>query len=147
MEPVRVLFLCTGNSARSQVAEALLRHRGGGRVVAGSAGSTPRDRVHPLAVRVLHEHGIEWAGRQPRSIDDAAREPWDLVVTVCSRAREACPVLPGGPPREHWELEDPAAVEGEDERRRAFDATFDDLSGRIDDTLQRLPERRQHRSG
>ena len=133
-----MLFLCTSNSARSQIAEALLRHRSAGRIVAGSAGSQPKAEVHPMALRVLDDHGIPWAGRRPRSVDDAAREPWDVLVTVCSRARESCPVLPGVRAVEHWDVEDPAAVPGEAERSRAFLDVFDELSSRIDRLVAEL---------
>jgi arsenate reductase len=133
-----VLFLCTGNSARSQIAEALLHHRSAGRIVAGSAGSQPKTDVHPMALRVLHEHGIPWEARRPRSVDDAARQPWDVLVTVCSRARESCPVLPGVRTVEHWDVEDPAAVPGEAERTRAFLDVFDELSSRIDGLIANL---------
>lgn len=88
--PLRVLFVCTGNSARSQMAEALLNRKGAGRFAAASAGSHPASRVNPLAVRVLAEHGIEWSGHRPRAMDGLEREPWDLVITVCDRAKESC---------------------------------------------------------
>jgi protein-tyrosine-phosphatase len=135
--PRRVLFLCTGNSARSQIAEALLQHRSGGRIVAGSAGSQPKPEVHPLAVEVLREHGIAWEGRRPRGIDEAAREPWDVVVTVCSRARETCPFIPDVAVREHWDVEDPAAAP-EAQRPRAFRDVVEELSRRIDGLVTAL---------
>ncbi|MFL5575014.1 MAG: arsenate reductase ArsC [Gemmatimonadaceae bacterium] len=129
--PLRVLVLCTGNSARSQIAEALLAARGGGRVEAASAGSRPAPRVHPLAVEVLREHGLEWRGRAPRHVADVERERWDLVITVCDDARDACPVLPGAAARAHWGLPDPAAVPAEAEARRAFRATYEELDRRV----------------
>jgi protein-tyrosine-phosphatase/N-acetylglutamate synthase-like GNAT family acetyltransferase len=120
-EPLRVLFLCTGNSARSQIAEAVLNARGFGRFVADSAGAGPAARVHPLALEVLRDAGIEWRGHAPRTVDDCGGREWDLVITVCDHAREACPVLPGHPALAHWGMPDPAGVEGTDaERRRAF---------------------------
>ena len=85
----RVLFLCTGNSARSQMAEALLNWKGKGRFEAHSAGSRPAAQVNPFAIATLREHGIPWAGHAPRGIDGLEREPWDFVVTVCDRAKEA----------------------------------------------------------
>ena len=131
--PLRVLFLCTGNSARSQIAEALLRHKGQGRFIAGSAGSNPAPAVNPLAIAVLDEHGIEWQGRRPKSIDDVIGERWDLVITVCDRAKEACPVLPGQPMFAHWGLPDPAEATGtREERLRVFRETAVQLGRRID---------------
>lgn len=105
---MRVLILCTGNSARSQIAEALLHHRGAGRVHAESAGAKPAARVNPGAIAMLREQGIEWTGREPRGIDAIAGQPWDLVITVCDNAREACPVLPGAGAMAHWGMDDPA---------------------------------------
>lgn len=131
--PKRVLILCTGNSARSQMAEALFATRGAGRFIAASAGSRPAARVHPLAVQVLAEAGIEWHGRTPRGLDGLDREPWDLVITVCDRARESCPFFPGQPVLAHWGMPDPAEVEGsEDVRLAAFRDAFITLGRRID---------------
>ncbi|HVO35926.1 MAG TPA: arsenate reductase ArsC [Gemmatimonadales bacterium] len=117
-EPFRVLVLCTGNSARSQMAEALFNALGGGRVVAESAGSQPAPRVNPLAIETLARHGIVWKGHEPRSVDGLEREPWDAVITVCDKAREACPVFPAHPAIAHWGMSDPAEVVGSDEARR-----------------------------
>lgn len=105
--PFRILVLCTGNSARSQVAEALLATKGSGRIVAKSAGSHPSKGVNQLAVDVLRRHGIEWGGRRPKSIDEVAGEAWDLLITVCDHANESCPHLPGMKARVHWGLPDP----------------------------------------
>jgi arsenate reductase len=118
-DPLRVLVLCTGNSARSQMAEALFNQLGRGRVLAQSAGTQPAARVHPLALATLAEHGIEWAGHPPRAIDGLEREPWDFVITVCDRAKESCPVFPGQPVLAHWGMSDPAEVVGDEETRRA----------------------------
>src|SRR5687768_661865 len=93
--PLRLLFLCTGNSARSQIAEALLQQKGRGRFIAGSAGSRPAAAVNPLAIAVLEEHGIPWRGHTPKSVDDVLGERWDFVITVCDRAKESCPIFPG----------------------------------------------------
>jgi arsenate reductase len=129
----RVLFLCTGNTARSQIAEAILNHNGAGRFVAESAGSEPARRVHPYAVDVLRESGIEWRGHSPRGLDGLDRERWDFVITVCDRAREACPVFPGQPVLCHWGMPDPAAVSGDErEQRRSFRDTFTLISRRLD---------------
>lgn len=111
--PLRLLVLCTRNSARSQMAEALFVKEGGPGIVVASAGSDPGPGVHPLAVEVLAEVGIDWCGRPSRSIDAVAHEPWDAVITVCDAARDACPYLPGASATAHWGLVDPAAVEGE----------------------------------
>ncbi len=143
--PLRVLILCTGNSARSQMAEAILNQRGGGRFVVESAGSQPAARVNPYAVEILREAGIEWAGRRPRGIDDVVDRPWDIVITVCDRAREACPFFPGQPVLAHWGMEDPALVEGSDEtRRRAFRDALQLISRRIDLMLS-LPSEKLER--
>ena len=139
MKTYRVLFLCTGNSARSQIAEAILNHRGRGRFLAESAGSSPAPRVNPLAIDVLRECGIEWQGHQPRGLEGLDRGDWDFVITVCDQAREACPVFPGQPIIAHWGMADPAAVEGDEgSRRRAFLDAFTLISRRID-LLQALP--------
>lgn len=137
--PFRILVLCTGNSARSQIAEALINRKGHGRLVAGSAGSRPAARVNPYAVRVLAEAGIDWAGHAPQSIDAVIGEPWDCIITVCDNAREACPVFPGQPITAHWGMPDPAEVEGtDDEKLRAFRETLNVLGRRVD-LLMALP--------
>jgi len=129
----RVLFLCTGNSARSQMAEALLNWKGKGRFEAHSAGSRPAAQVNPFAIEVLREHGISWAGHAPRSVDGLEREHWDFVVTVCDRAKEACPIFPGQPILAHWGMPDPAEVEGDRATKQAaFRDAFVLLSRRID---------------
>jgi len=117
--PLRVLVLCTGNSARSQMAETLFNQLGHGRIQAESAGSRPALRVNPLAVEVLTEHGLAWSGHPPRGLDGLEREPWDFVITVCDRAKEACPIFPGQPVLAHWGMPDPADVGGDDATRRA----------------------------
>lgn len=129
----RVLILCTGNSARSQIAEAIFNRKGGDRFVAESAGSRPAARVNPLALEVLRESGIEWQGHQPRGLDGVDRETWDLVITVCDNAKESCPVLPGQPVLAHWGMPDPAAVEGDEQAKRtAFRNALTLISRRID---------------
>lgn len=128
----RVLVLCTGNSARSQIAEAILAARGRGRIEAGSAGSHPAPKVNPYALATLSRHDISWAGRAPKGIDDVLGAPWDLLITVCDHANESCPLFPGTPPRVHWGLPDPAHATGSDgEIAAAFEATFDALDRRI----------------
>lgn len=116
----RVLFVCTGNSARSQIAHALLTHLGGDRFEAASAGTDPAPRVNPGALAALAEAGIPWRGEPPRSVDGLEHQRWDLVVTVCDDAREACPLFPAGPIKAHWGMADPAAVQEPAARRRAF---------------------------
>lgn len=129
--PIRVLFVCTGNSARSQLAEALLRQLGGADFEVASAGTEPKG-VNPLAVRVLAELGIDWSGATSKGIEPFVDAPWDYVITVCDRARQACPVFPGRQNALHWGLEDPAEVEGtEAERMAAFRRTATELSGRL----------------
>ena len=109
--PVAMLFVCTGNSARSPMAEALLRHHAAGRVTVTSAGTRPRPALHPDAVRVLaDEFDIDVTGQQPRHLDSLADRTFDYVVTLCDRARENCPELPGRPRRIHWSIADPATV-------------------------------------
>lgn len=131
--PLRVLILCTGNSARSQIAEALLNHKGAGRVVAASAGSRPAPRVNPLAPRVLAEAGIEWRGHAPQGIDAVFGQPWDMIITVCDNAREACPVFPGQPVTAHWGMPDPAETQGSDaEQLAAFRDALTLISRRVD---------------
>lgn len=137
--PFRVLVLCTGNSARSQIGEALLATRGAaraaGRVQAASAGSRPAARVNPYAVEVLRDHDIAWEDRAPKSIDDVAGEPFDLVVTVCDHARDACPFFPGATAQVHWGLPDPADETEPDAARAAFAATYEALAARVDALL------------
>ena len=118
-DPFRLLFLCTGNSARSQMAEAILNFKARGRVAAESAGSRPAARVNPLALETLDHYGIAWNGHPPRSVDGLEREAWDFVITVCDKARESCPVFPGQPMLAHWGMPDPAEVVGDEATRRA----------------------------
>lgn len=128
-----VLFLCTGNSARSQIAEALLTARGKGRFRAGSAGVRPAAVVNPHAVNILRQHGIDWSGRAPKAIDEILTERWDFVITVCDNAKESCPNLPGHPVFAHWGMPDPAQVDGDEaSRREAFRLSAALLARRID---------------
>ncbi|MFI5227110.1 MAG: arsenate reductase ArsC, partial [Candidatus Limnocylindrales bacterium] len=129
--PIRVLFVCTGNSARSQMAEALLERIGGVDFSVDSAGTTPRG-VNPFALQVLADAGIDWSGARSKSVDEFLGEPFDYVITVCDRARQACPVFPGRYNSLHWVLDDPAEVEGTDEEKRAaFQRTYMELGQRI----------------
>lgn len=110
--PVRVLFLCTHNSARSQMAEALLRQMGGSTVVVWSAGTEPAG-VHRLAVQVMAEMGIDIGGQNSTALSEFADRTFDYVITVCDRAREECPVFPDDPAQIHWSIPDPVAVTGD----------------------------------
>jgi ArsR family transcriptional regulator, arsenate/arsenite/antimonite-responsive transcriptional repressor / arsenate reductase (thioredoxin) len=132
-EPLRVLFLCTGNSARSQVGEALLRHISRGRVEVFSAGSQPRPEIYPMARRAVKDlFGLDMAGQHPKPLEQFRGERFDYVITVCDRAAESCPVFPGDSKRIRWSFEDPAAVEGDDaKKRRAFEQTARDMASRI----------------
>jgi protein-tyrosine-phosphatase/DNA-binding transcriptional ArsR family regulator len=127
----RVLFLCTGNSARSQMAEALLEHRSGHLIHARSAGSHPKP-LHPNAVRVMAERGIDIAGKPTKHLRRLARTRFDYLITLCDKVREVCPEFPGQPTTAHWSLADPtAAGDSDDESYPAFLRTADELDERI----------------
>ena len=133
----RVLFLCTGNSARSIIAEAILNHVDSARFRAFSAGSFPKSTVHPLALETLAEHGLPIDGYRSKSWNEFATPDaprLDFVITVCDQAAgEVCPVWPGHPARVHWGIPDPAAAPGDDEeRRQAFRRAFSELKTHID---------------
>lgn len=145
---MNVLFLCTHNSARSILAEALLNHLGQGRFQGYSAGSSPREnqRPNPLAFAVLEEAGVPTAGLRSKSWDEFAAPSapsMDLVITVCDNAAgELCPVWPGHPAKLHWGYADPSAVEGTDEdRRAAFRITRDLIRERLEHFIE-LPDPR-----
>lgn len=134
--PFNVLFLCTGNSARSILAESLLNHWGRGAFVAFSAGSHPKGAVHPIAIELLRQMRLPTAGLRSKSWDEFAAPgapPLDFVFTVCDNAAgEMCPVWPGQPITAHWGVPDPAAVEGSDtDKWLAFRAAFRELENRI----------------
>ncbi len=137
--PRSVLFLCTGNSARSQIAEALMNKKANGKFIASSAGSKPAERVNPFAIRALKEIGIDWTGRAPRSVDEFMGQMFDFVITVCDNAKEACPVMPGHPIHAHWGMEDPAEVEGTDDQKAHAFASTRVLLGRRIDLMLALP--------
>jgi protein-tyrosine-phosphatase len=128
----RVLFLCTGNSARSQIAEALTRVRSDGRVEACSAGSHPKT-LHPNAVRVMREeHGIDIAGQRTKHLDEYTSAKFDRVITLCDRVREVCPELPGEPEAIHWSIPDPAAGQTDDDTSYPeFERVAADLETRV----------------
>jgi protein-tyrosine-phosphatase len=123
---LRLLFLCTGNSARSQMAEALAEQLGGGSVEAFSAGSAPKP-LRLEAVRVMRDRGIDIAGRRSKHLDELAGERFDCVITLCDRVREVCPEFPGSPEAIHWSIPDPAR----DDDPGAFDRVADELAARI----------------
>ena len=143
MAAFNVLFLCTGNSARSILAEAYLNSAGKGRFRAFSAGSKPGGRVNPFALALIGKHRIDTAGLRSKSWEEFARPgapTMDFVFTVCdSAAAEPCPFWPGQPMTAHWGVADPAAVQGSDEdKRRAFLRAFKELSTRIN-LLMNMP--------
>lgn len=135
----RILFLCTGNSARSQMAEGLLRHHAGDRLEAYSAGLDPKD-VNPLAVRAMSEIGIDISGQRSKSLSEhMGRMHFSFVITLCSNAERSCPaVFPGMGRRLHWDLEDPSAAAGTDEERlEVFRRVRDEIAQRI---IRFIPE-------
>ncbi len=127
----RVLFLCTGNSARSQIAEALLAHRSAGTVEVASAGSHPKP-LHRNAVRVLERRGIDISANRTKHLDEFRSQRFDLVITLCDRVREVCPEFPSHPELVHWSMPDPAAEGPTDSASYpAFERTADELERRI----------------
>ena len=131
----RVLFLCTGNSARSQMAEGLLRHLAGDRFEAASAGTHPVG-VNPLAVRAMQEIGVDISAHQSKPLAGFLGQHFPCLITVCDRANESCPVFPGVAQRLHWPFEDPAAAQGSDEERLAvFRRVRDQIAERIREFL------------
>jgi arsenate reductase len=128
---LRVLFLCTGNSCRSQMAEGWARFLSKGQVEAFSAGTEPKP-LHPLAVRVMHDVGIDISGQQSKAMEVYVDQPFDFVITVCDSAKERCPVWPGIKERIHWGFDDPAEATGsEEERLRVFARVRDEIRNRI----------------
>ena len=131
LDPIRVIFVCTGNSARSQMAEALLRRDGGAAFDVVSAGVSPRG-VHPMTIRALDKVGIDIRDARSKSVGEFLGQRFDYVITVCDRARATCPVFPGGSVTLHWGVDDPAEATGtEAERQVAFDRALKDLAIRI----------------
>jgi arsenate reductase len=130
-----VLILCTGNSARSQMAEGLLRHAAGDRFEVSSAGTQP-SRVRPEAIAVMQELGIDISSQRSKSVEEFAARDFDYVLTVCDNAKESCPIYPGHGNRLHHSFEDPAAVQGTDEYRLA---AFRRVRDQIRDYLKGFP--------
>ena len=137
-DPKRVLILCTGNSARSQMAEGLLRHLSPqDRFEVFSAGTEP-SRVNPLAIEAMREMGIDISGQRSKSVDEFRGQEFDYVITVCDQAAENCPVFPGKAERIHWSFDDPAAVEGDEGARLAvFRRVRDEIEGRLRGLVER----------
>jgi arsenate reductase len=130
-EPIRVLFVCTGNSARSQIAEAILRHQGGAAFEVASAGTEPKG-VNPLTVRILAEVGIDITSARSKSVAELLDQRFDYVITVCDQARESCPVFPGAHESIHWGFDDPAAAEGDEAARlKVFRRVMNEISVRL----------------
>jgi arsenate reductase len=134
---VNVLVLCTGNSCRSVMAEALINDLGHGRYQAWSAGSFPVGYVHPKSIETIKRHGIDPGRPRSKSWDEFAEQSFDLVITVCDQAAgESCPLFPGNPKKLHWSTPDPAKVTGsEAEIDAAFDQAFFMLKNRVEDVL------------
>ena len=140
--PIRVIFVCTGNSARSQMAEALLRRDGGAAFDVVSAGVSPRG-VHPMTITALAKVGIDITGARSKSVGEFLGQRFDYVITVCDRARATCPVFPGGSATLHWGVDDPAEATGTDEERQAaFEHALKELSIRIHTFLPLVTSRR-----
>jgi len=132
----RVLFLCTHNSARSQMGEAFLRSLAGNRFEVASAG-THATRVHPLAIRAMADIGIDLSGQTSKLVGELVHQPWDYVITVCDAANEACPVFPNKSSRLHWSFEDPSQATGTDEQRLdVFLRVRDQIERRIADWIR-----------
>jgi ArsR family transcriptional regulator, arsenate/arsenite/antimonite-responsive transcriptional repressor / arsenate reductase (thioredoxin) len=144
--PARVLFLCTGNSARSQIAEALAEQLSGGGVSAASAGSHPKP-LHPNAVRVMRARGIDLAGRRSKHLGEFAAKRFDYVISLCDRVREVCPDFSGGPALIHWSIPDPAREPGSDEETLpAFERTATELHTRVGfliEAIEQTPNTRE----
>ena len=133
----RVLILCTGNSCRSQMAEALWEAQAEGSWEAVSAGSRPAGYVHPLAVKAMSELDLDIAANESKHVDEFKDEPFDLVVTVCDSAKESCPVFPGAKQTQHWPFDDPADAQGtEDQKMEVFRRVRDEIRTRIREHLE-----------
>ena len=128
--PLQVLFLCTHNSARSQMAEGILRYHGGNQVEAFSAGNQPSE-VRPEAVRTMQALGIDISHHRSKHLDEFIGQSFDYVITVCDQANETCPVFPGDPHRIHWSFHDPSAIEDPKTRIRTYEQIAQELTRRI----------------
>lgn len=130
----RVLFLCTGNSARSQMAEGLLRHLAGDKFKVFSAGVRPT-QLNPLAIKVMSEIGIDISKQKSKSIKEFFGQQFDYVITVCDNAKQVCPVFPGKYGKIHWKLEDPAGAQGSEEDKTKF---FREIRNKIDKKIKKI---------
>ena len=136
--PKRVLILCTGNSARSQMAEGLLRELGGGRFEVQSAGTRP-GQVRPEAIEAMREVGVDISHHRSKSVEEFAGQAFDYVITVCDNARESCPVFPSGTRRVHWSFDDPAAADGDfDARLAVFRRVRDEIAARLREFAEKV---------
>lgn len=143
--PARVLFLCTHNSARSQMAEGLLRTFGSDKVEVFSAGSEPTT-IHPLAIKAMAHIGVDLHEHRPKHFDEFAGQTFDYIITVCDRVRELCPVFPGDPKQIHWSFSDPAAIEGNQQtQEKGFAETAQQLKIRIDLLLLMIERSRKEK--
>jgi arsenate reductase len=134
--PIRVLILCTGNSARSQMAEGLLRHASAQKFEVASAGIDP-SFVRPEAIEAMREIGIDISSHRSKSIDEFREQPFDYVITVCDNANQQCPMFPGVSRRIHWGIKDPAAIEGNNQKRLdAFRQARDELRERLSEFMK-----------
>ena len=132
MSVKRVIFLCTGNSCRSQMAEGWLRHLGGEEFEVFSAGTHPAGK-NPLALRAMEEVGVDIARQESENLDKYVDQSFDYVITVCDRAKETCPIFPGGDRQLHWSFDDPAEAEGSDEERMPeFRRVRDEIRERVE---------------
>jgi arsenate reductase len=150
----KIIFLCTGNSCRSQMAQVLMNHLGQGRIEAFSAGSKPAGYVHPLAIKTLEDAKLSTEGLRSKSWEGYQGQSFDFVITVCDRAKESCPIWPGQPVTAHWGFEDPADATGtEEQKERVFRKVFMEIQIRIKsflalpiDTLSHFELEKQVRS-
>lgn len=145
LPPTRILFLCTHNSARSQMAEALMKSLGKSRVYVESAGTEP-SVVNPWAIETMAERGIDIRANRSKHLDEFLGQEWDFIITTCDSARESCPVFPGDPSQIHWSFPDPSAVAGSDkEKLQAFRKTAQELTFRLNHLLILIDRQRQER--
>jgi len=147
VKPITVLFVCTHNASRSQMAEGFLRHLGGDAFEASSAGTEPGE-LHPLAVEVMAESGIDISGQHAKSVDDFVQQRFDYVITVCDDAREACPYFPNAASRLHWSIPNPSAAEGTHEERLAvFRTVRDGIKARVKEIVSGQADSQQPKPG
>jgi len=139
----RVLFLCTGNSCRSQMAEGFLREYGGDAFEVASAGVDPA-RINPLAIRVMAEAAVDISAQYSKSVDEMTRQDFDYVITVCDRAREVCPIFPRAARSLHWSFEDPAEATGaEEDRLIVFRRVRDEIGARVREFVSNIDRERE----